>query len=82
MPNYIVVKTYTCDVEAEDPATALEKAEALFYKDPSSYSSIDVEEAEYVTPCGVLEARATPQDVEELQKRECEGNCPCSDCAD
>lgn len=44
--RYQVVKTYCCEVEAEDSAQALDKADHLFSKDPSSFVTIDVDPVE------------------------------------
>lgn len=40
MPNFIVTKTFTCDVEAEC------EAEALFAADPEGFSTVDIQDAE------------------------------------
>lgn len=49
--RYQVVKTYTAEVEAEDANQAIAKAEALFEADPSSYVTIETDDADMVEEC-------------------------------
>lgn len=46
MSNYIVTKTFCCDVEAETEAEAATKAEALFAADPEGFSTVDIQDAD------------------------------------